>query len=41
MMLKQNRPKQNVLPMAVSALSRGLGFPEMLREQKAKKDFLS
>jgi len=38
---KTEPTKTKRIAMAVSALSRGLGFPEMLREQKAKKDFLS
>jgi uncharacterized protein YdeI (YjbR/CyaY-like superfamily) len=36
---KTESTKTKRIAMAVSALARGLGFPEMLREQKAKKDF--
>jgi hypothetical protein len=35
---KTEQTKTKRIAMAVSALSRGLGYPEMLREQKAKKD---
>jgi len=37
---KTEPTKTKRIAMAVSALSRNLGFPEMLREQKAKKDRL-
>ena len=35
---KTEPTKTKRIAMAVSALARGLGYPEMLREQKAKKD---
>jgi len=38
---KTEPTKTKRIAMAVSALSRGLGFAEMLREQKAKKDLSS
>lgn len=38
---KTEPTKTKRIAIAVSALSRGLGFVEMLREQKAKKDLLS
>jgi len=38
---KTDATKTKRIAMAVSALSRGLGFPEMMREQKAKKDLLN
>jgi len=38
---KTEPTKTKRIATAVSALSRGLGFVEMLREQKAKKDLLS
>jgi Domain of unknown function (DUF1905)/Bacteriocin-protection, YdeI or OmpD-Associated len=37
---KTDPTKTRRIAMAVSALSRNMGFPEMLREQKAKKDGL-
>jgi len=36
---KTDATKAKRIAMAVSALSRGLGYPEMMREQKEKKDF--
>jgi hypothetical protein len=36
---KTDPTKTKRIAMAVSALSRGLGYPEMMREQKAKKDY--
>ena len=36
---KTEQTKTKRIAMAVSALSRGLGYPEMLREQKAKREF--
>lgn len=38
---KTEPTKTKRIAIALSALSRGLGFVEMLREQKAKKDLLS
>lgn len=37
---KTEPTKTKRIAMAVSALSRGLGFPEMLREQKAKNNII-
>jgi len=37
---KTEPTKTKRIAMAVSALSRNMGFVEMLREQKAKKDLL-
>ena len=36
---KTEPTKTKRIAMAISALSRGLGFPEMLREEKNKRDF--
>jgi len=38
---KTDATKTKRIAMALSALSKGFGFSEMLREQKAKKDLLS
>ena len=36
---KTEPTKTKRIAMAVSALSRGLGYPEMMHEQKERKDF--